>query len=296
MAGQIDGFDGIEQQIAAIQEYRYDKVGRYLTGNVAWWPRPLVVFSAAKTLDRLSAAQRQALRQAAAAALPSSMARVVGAEKDALASLCQAQRLRIHRATPDELTALRTAVQPVYDELQRDPPTKRAIAAIAAAVQAVTAEPAPVCGPPGHPPAGPGDQLDGVYTMTTRFGDDPNDTHLVPEHYGDHVFVLQAGHVAFTQHYQNSCTWGYGTFALTDARLEWTILDGGGVTPNHAQHRPGEIFVFGWSAERDTLRLTAVEGATSPTNLRLKPWHRISTAPTTHYLNQQCPPPARALG
>jgi TRAP-type C4-dicarboxylate transport system substrate-binding protein len=293
--GQIDGFDGIEQQISAIQGNGYDKVGKYLSANVALWPRPFVVFAATKTLDRLSAAQRQALQQAAAAALPASMARVLDGEKESLGNLCRAKLLTVLQATPDDLAALRKAVQPVYDDLERDPQTKRAIAAIASTVQGVTAEPAPGCGP-GPAPAAGATTVDGVYTMTTKFGDNPSDPDVVSENYGDYILVLRAGHFAFTQEYRDSCTWGYGTFSVKGTKLELTFLDGGGVAPNNAMNKPGEFFVFGWSVYRDTLTLTAVDGAISPENFRLKPWHRISNAPTAKYLNKKCPPPANALG
>jgi hypothetical protein len=138
--------------------------------------------------------------------------------------------------------------------------------------------------------------VDGVYTMTTKFGDNPSDPDVVSENYGDYVFALRAGHFAFTQEYRDSCTWAYGTFSVKGTKLELTFLDGGGVSPHNAMNKPGEFFAFGWSVYRDTLTLTAVDGAISPDNFRLKPWHRSSNAPTAKYLNKKCPPPANALG
>jgi TRAP-type C4-dicarboxylate transport system substrate-binding protein len=294
--GHIADFDGIEQQIASIHGNQYYKVGKYLGANVALWPRPLVVFAGGKALQRLSDAQRQALKQAATAALPGSMARVLGNEKEALGNLCRARLLSMAQATPGDLAALRKAVQPVYDRLQSDPQTNKSIAVITSIVQGVTPEPTPACAPTEPAPAAGGKPLDGVYTMTTKIGDNPNDSDVVPENYGTYVFVLRGGHFAFTQEYQNACTWGYGTFTVKGARLELTFADGGGVAPHNAMNKPGEFFVFGWSVYRDTLTLTPVEGAISPDNFRLKPWHRTSTTPAAKYLNQKCPPPANALG
>lgn len=296
VSGEIDGFDGIEQQIAAIQGNQYDKVGKYLTANVAWWPRPFVLFANGTALQRLSTSQRQALKQAATAALPDAMARVLEGENESLGNLCRAQRLTVVQATPDQLATLRTAVQPVYDQLAHDPQTKQAIAAVTATVQGVTPEPAPACGQPGQTPAASGTSVDGVYTMTTKFGDNPRDPDVVSENYGSYVFVLRAGHFAFTQEYQDACTWSYGTFVLKGATLELTFVDGGGISPHNATNKPGELFKFGWSVYRDTLTLTAVPGAISPENFSLKPWHRTSTAPSAEYLNKKCPPPADALG
>ena len=141
VGGKIDQFDGAEQQIPSIQGYQYDKAAKFLTANVALWPRPLVLFATGKALERLSAGQRQALQQAATAALPGSMEQVRGLEQESLNDLCRARRLTFGRATPGDLAALRTAVQPVYDLLKRDPQTKQAIAAISAIVQSVTPEP-----------------------------------------------------------------------------------------------------------------------------------------------------------
>ena len=297
VSGQIDRFDGIEQQIASIQGNRYDKVGKYLTANVAWWPRPFVLFANGKALQRLSQAQREALKQAATAAIPDSMAQVLAGEKESLGTLCRAKLLTVVQATPDDLVALRKAVQPVYVQLESDPPTKQAIAAITATVQAVPAEPAPACGQAGPSAPAGGTSLDGVYTMTTKFGDDPTDPDRVPENYGSWVFVFRAGRFAFTEEYQDACSWGYGTLAVKGAQMEWTIIDSGGIAPNNAYNKPGEFFTFGWSAYRDTLTLTAVGSSEeSPTNFRLKPWHRISTTPSAKYLNKKCPPPANALG
>lgn len=296
VSGQINGFDGIEQQISSIEGNRYDKVGKYLTANVAWWPRPLVLFGNGEALRRLSQAQRQALNQAATAVLPDAMERVRTGEKESLANLCRARLITVVQATPGDLATLRKAVQPVYDDLERDPQTKQAVAAITTMVQDVIPEPAPACGQPGTSPATGGTSLDGVYTMTTKFGDDPTDTDRAPENYGTWVFVFRAGHFAITQEYQDACTWGYGTFTVTGAQMQWTFTDGGGIAPRNAVNKPGESFAFGWSGYRDTLTLTPVDGAVSPGNFRLKPWHRISATPKPEYLNKKCPPPANALG
>jgi len=295
VGGKIDQFDGVEQQIHSIQAYQYDKEAKFLTANVALWPRPLVLFATGKALERLSSGQRQALQQAAMAALPGSMAQVRGLEQESLNDLCRARRLTFDRATPGDLAALRTAVQPVYDLLKHDPQTGQAIAAISATVRGVTPEPSPACEQQGPPAAGKA-LLDGVYTMTTKYGDNPGDTDPVPENYGHWIFVFRGSHFAITQEYRNACTWGYGKLNVKGAQMEWTFTDGGGIAPDNAQNKPGEFFVFGWSLYRGTLTLTPVPGAISPGNFRGKPWHRISTVPSAKYFSQRCPPPADALG
>ena len=45
--------------------------------------------------------------------------------------------------------------------------------------------------------------------------------------------------------------------------------------PDLTERGKGEYFVFDFSAYRDTLTLTAVDGEISPLNFRAEPWHRI---------------------
>ena len=49
--GTIEGYDGVEQQIAAIAGNGYDQIASHLTANVALWPRPVVLFANPKVLD-----------------------------------------------------------------------------------------------------------------------------------------------------------------------------------------------------------------------------------------------------
>ena len=113
---------------------------------------------------------------------------------------------------------------------------------------------------------------------------------------GDSVYVLDNGHFASTQEYQNACTWAYGTYVIRGDQMDWTYTDGGGIAPTNAQSKPGEFFAWKWSLYRDTLTLTPGDGSPFPPDFRPKPWQRISTKPSASYLNQKCPPPSNALG
>ena len=115
------------------------------------------------------------------------------------------------------------------------------------------------------------------------------------ENWGHWVFVFDRGRFAITQENETSCTWGYGTYAVNGTRMSWTFVDGGGIAPNHATNRPGEYFVFDFSAYRDTLTLTPVDGEISPINFRAEPWRRLSTTPSSEHFSNRCPPPIGAL-
>jgi TRAP-type C4-dicarboxylate transport system substrate-binding protein len=295
----MTGLDGIEEQISSIQGYQYDKVGRYLTANVSLWPRPLVLFANGKTWAALTPAQRRILSQAVTGdqAAETNVAR--GNERTDTAILCRRGLLRVLTASPADLAALRRAVQPVYHQLQRDPQTGRYIRQIEAMGKGVAAEPAPGCGHAARP-AGKAGPLDGVWQFTTTAADlralpGVSQGDIVPENYGTYTFVIDRGRFAFTQENRQACTWAYGTFTVKGDRFEWLFTNGGGIAPNGATNKPGELFTFRWSLYRGMLTLYPVKGAVSPNPSLGKPWPRISTAPSARFLSKRCPPPAGAL-
>jgi TRAP-type transport system periplasmic protein len=297
---KIDRFDGIEQQTASIEGNRYDTVGKHFTANVNLWPRPVVIFAGKQVFDSLSPDQRNALRQAVANVFPAQTALLRGFEQDAAGNLCR-RGLAFQTASPDDLAALRTAVQPVYDTLARDPQTKRLLAAIAAIGKGVPAESAPNCRATGQTDgqaAGGSSQLDGVYRVTTTAEDlraaGTPAGDIIPEAYGTYTYVFDRARFAYTQENKDACTWGYGTYAVKGTQVEWRFTDGGGSGPNNAFSRAGEFFVFGWSLYRETLTLTPVPGA-SPQNFWAKPWQRISPTPSARSFSKRCPPPDNAL-
>ena len=294
----MTGLDGIEEQISSIEGYQYDKVGRYLTANVSLWPRPLVLFANGKTWAALTSAQRRMLRQAVTGdqAAETDVAR--GNERTDTAILCRRGLLRFLTASPADLAALRRAVQPVYHQLERDPQTQRYIRQIEAMGTGVAAEPAPGCGHTAQP-VGKAGLLDGVWQFTTTLADlraaGVSQGDIVPENYGTYTFVIDRGRFAFTQENRQACTWAYGSLTVKGDRLEQLFTDGGGIAPDNAVNKPGELFTFRWSLYRGMLTLYPVKGVVSPNPSLGKPWPRISTAPSPRFLSKRCPPPAGAL-
>jgi len=292
--GKIDRFDGIEQQTGSIAGNRYDTIGKHVTANVNLWPRPLVIFTGKKVLDSLSPDQRNALRQAVANVVSAHTALQRRDEQEAAGNLCR-RGLTFKTASRDDLAALRRAVHPVYDDLDRDPSTREAIAAIERLKRDSPTPPdtLPRCLSGGQVITGNATPIDGVYEMTT------NKSAAAPEffaeNWGTWIFVFDGGRFAITQENKDACTWGYGKFRVKGREMAWTFTDGGGIAPNNAVNKPGEAFVFGWSRYRDALTVTPVEGAISPENFRAEPWHRISATPSSRYFSKRCPPPGNAL-
>jgi TRAP-type C4-dicarboxylate transport system substrate-binding protein len=294
--GPITGFGATEQQISSIQGNQYDQVGKYLTANVSLWPRPLVLFANGKAWAALTPAQRRILAQAVTGEVAAETNVVRANDRTDTAILCRRGQLRFLTASPADLAALRRVVQPVYDQLERDPQTRRYIRQIEAMRQGIAPEPAPGCAqtPPLAQRAGP---VDGVW----RYTDTPADLQaagapqgdIVPENYGTFTMVIDRGRFAFTQENRQACTWAYGTFTVRGDRFEQLVIDGGGIAPDNAVNKPGELFTFGWSLYRGVLTLYPVKGAVSP--VPPKPWVKISTTPSARFLSKRCPPPVGAL-
>jgi len=140
-------------------------------------------------------------------------------------------------------------------------------------------------------------QLDGVW----RYTDTPADLQaigasqgdIVPENYGTFTMVVDRGRFAVTQENALACTWAYGTLTVSGDRLEQLVTDGGGIAPDGAVNKPGELFTFRWSRYRGVLTVYPVKGAVSPTPP--KPWVMISATPSARFLSRRCLPPAGAL-
>jgi hypothetical protein len=296
----LTGLDAYEQQLGAIAGNRYYRQAKYVTANLDLWPRPLVFFAGRRRWASLSAEQRRLLREAARTALPAFADVARADDRTATRTLCAAG-MKLVRATPAELAALRRAVAPVYAKLGENPRTRSFIARIRALERDgdTRAEAAP-CGS-RRSRGGGKTAVDGVYRMTTKYGDNPSDATPVPENYGEWTFVFDRGHFGITQEYKDACTWGYGWFTLKGDEMAWTFTDGGGIAPTGAMNRPGEHFRFHWSRYRDTLTLSAVKGSglpeneISPGNFRVKPWHVVSSTPSRRYFAKKCPPPKEAL-
>jgi TRAP-type C4-dicarboxylate transport system substrate-binding protein len=291
----LEGLDGIEHRVAAIEAERLDVDGSHLMTNVGLWPRPLVVFAGARSYGRLSGDERRILRTAAANVVPEKLAAERGLEEETAATLCRKGRATFDSATPAELTALRRAIEPVYHKLQRDPGTRSAIEAIQRLKQQAGDSPAevPKCDRALSPTSAAETEIDGVWRMDTDQSAARPD--FLEENWGHWIYVFDGGRFAITQQNPQACTWGYGTFAVDGNRMAWTFEDGGGIAPNNAMNRPGEFFVFDFSAYRDTLTVMPVNGEISPLNFRAKPWRRLSDTPSRRYLSERCPPPAAAL-
>jgi TRAP-type transport system periplasmic protein len=283
--GGIEAFDGVEQQIGAIDGNEYDKVAKNLTANVNLWPRPQVLFMNKKAFAALSDTQRDALRAAARTALPATMAIQRSTERDAAATLCR-RKLTFLTASDSDLAALRRAVGPVYDRLERDTVTKSAIEQIDDMRSRTHTPPeAPTCSSAsrGASGAGKATPIDGVYRMTTTLKESVKFSgqaaaDIDPENYGRWRFVLDRGRLYYTHSNEGSSRWTKGVYTVRGHTITWRVTDSGGEATNGPRERTGEVMAFRWSRYRDQLTLTPAAGKISPGNFRVEPWRRIGDA------------------
>jgi TRAP-type transport system periplasmic protein len=278
--GPIDRYDGAEQQISSIEGNQYDRAAHYLTANVSLWPRPLVLFANRRVFARLSASQRRALTEAARVALPATLAKTRSDEREAAANLCR-RGTAFLTAAPEDVDALRAAVEPVYTALERNGATRAAIARITAmraelagAAQSET----PVCRTsPAVAATRRPTPIDGVYRFHTtaqqlRAIGTP-ETDVNPENYGTFRFVFDRGRWTMRQ---SSGDTAEGTYTVRGDTVTMYTTGGAG---GPAKAKPGELLTFRWSRFRDLLTMKPVPGAISPEPYRVVPWRRLGGAP-----------------
>jgi TRAP-type C4-dicarboxylate transport system substrate-binding protein len=127
--GSLSGFDGVEIDPLTITENSLDAGAHALTGNVIYWPKAQTIVMNRNSFDRLTQTQQQILAAAGRQALIPELTRLRHDQQLGVAALC-AGTLPIVTASSSELAALRRAVQPVYDQLDRNPFTRQWIGQI----------------------------------------------------------------------------------------------------------------------------------------------------------------------
>ncbi|HLM20646.1 MAG TPA: hypothetical protein VK390_03865, partial [Propionibacteriaceae bacterium] len=299
----VSGFDGLELQAKAVAENQYDEVVRSITANVGLWPRSIGIVANAGSWAKLTDAQRGWLVRAAKDAVEETASRQAGTED--IANMCRRSKVKIISASEDQIAKLRRAVTPVYDSLRGNQTTADYLDRIQTIKDglrsAESGQPIDCAALTGHPTSAssPSDtsasRLDGKYSLSftdkemLAAGASPDE--VIPENWGKFRLVLDHGRFASTQYNEQACTWNYGTYTLTGTTIELTLAGGGGKGPNNAFSKPGEVFNYGISLYHDTMKMSAVPDAVSPSAFIIKPWHRDTGKPSADYLDKRCPPP-----
>ena len=272
----LDGMDAIEQQIDSIANNGYGATGQSFTENVVLWPRPIVVFMRKDAFEKLPADAQAALRGAVGDSLVALTAHRAAEASDAAVRLCRAG-VRFVDASPDDVAALRSAVQPVYDTMNQDPVTKRAIEAIQALKsEATDSSPAIDCPDASpSPPAWVATPIEGTWQAC-----DTRDELLAA------IRDPKRGDGALESDADEPANYGcvtvrldHGAFSASSAPTDFVppqpagtyTVNGNTVTIVTSS---GELFDFTWSVFKDTLTFGQVTGKTSPTPWVVKAFKR----------------------
>lgn len=263
-SAKLDGLDAYEQQLSAIETNGYDRGAKYVTANVNLWPRPLVLVMRKGAFESLTDEQQSALRDAAAAAIPSALSASRAEDTEAAPVLCR-RGMTLAVASASDLAALRNAVAPVYAELAADPETKSAIDEIGdlKADLAASAE-APVCAPDKH--ASSASPIpDGTYQTT----------------------LTKADWLAAGISEEEASRWTAGVHTMIFDAGQLTILEPNGEPGFRASYTvfrdqitagdSSDKITAHWSLEGDTLRFTDLRGGGFPfvVTWESHPWRRV---------------------
>ena len=261
--GDLDGLDGMEAQVSAMPVDGQSAI-RVVTGNVVLWPRPISVVVNKERFAGLSPEQQAALRDAVDASADTMFDNLRAGDDETLGNACR-NGVRFVEASPDDLLALREAVEPVYASLRADAATAGAIDAISAL--RTDAEYSLTCPADAAPPvpAAVATEIDGTWTACPTAaeilaaGGLPEETDI---NVGCTTMHFDRG--TFHEEGPGAAGPGAGTYSLTDDHQ---------LVINRAN---GELFEFTWSLFEDRLALgkPADVKAIAPAPIRAVPWVR----------------------
>ena len=174
--------DGFNQHLGSIWGNQYQFEADYVTANVNFWPRPLVLFANADVYESLDETEQAALTTVFEAGVQASWALLDSEETNSGESLCNAG-MQFPTAGDDQLAGLRSEIEPIYGQLAADPETNGFLNAITAIKGDLGAPPHTVnC--PQVEPGSTGTDIEGppegTYTMTLSPSDAPADCPLEP--------------------------------------------------------------------------------------------------------------------
>ena len=268
----LDGLDGIELHFGGIKGN--EQQAKAVTSNVTFWPRPTTLVINRKAFESLTPSQQEALQAAGSAVLSRQLDQQQGFSAEDVGVLCR-RGLRYVQASNQDLTALRRAVQPVYDKLEANAETRsflQQILAMKHETRAAATPDNPRCSPSSATTGGANQQataLDGVYrTSFTReeLAKSPLLTdagEINDQNWGDFTLTFDRGRVTFTQRNDLDSYSTSGTYTLDGKAITLRFTEGGNA---------GETFAAHWSLYRDVL--TFKRAGALPTPYVLKPWRR----------------------
>jgi TRAP-type C4-dicarboxylate transport system substrate-binding protein len=256
LAEGLAGFDGAESGVSTIRNNRYDNGARALTANVVLWPRPTTIFMNREAYDALTDDQQEALRQAGVEAIEPVLTTIQDAEQASLEAICGGSRLPLVMAAPADRAALRRAVQPVYDELERDSLTEELVAEIEDLRGNESAATEPLRCPSARPQSA-ASALDGAWRVdVTRADLRAARAQLEQFERAEGSWKVEFRDGRWVARNLDSGHLYRGTYAVDGKVLRETVRS---CAPTNIC-TPGSVEEYTWSLYRDTLDLVPIPG------------------------------------
>jgi hypothetical protein len=238
-----------------------------LTTNVVLWPRTQAIVMSSRRFEALTPTQRRVLLAAGRAALVPETVRLQRLAAPALTTICSDAKSALVTASAADIAALRSAVAPVYRQLERDPETRRLIEAITALGGGGPAPPVAACS--GHTaasrtwsPTG----LDGTWRWTWT----PAELVHVGIAAAAATKLAGTGRVVFRRGRFRSTLGATGSYSVAGDLVTFVFDPPGapGVTP-------GVGYTMRWSVYRNLLTFAEAPGSPSITSLLIEPFTRV---------------------
>lgn len=280
--GSIRHLVGAEVDLTTVAASQYDQQARAVTANVVFWPSAGTIVMNRDAYGALPEAQQDLLRRAGREALGPAFASIESDESGALETICESRHLSLVTADAAGLAALRRAVRPVYDALERDPLTRELIAGIremradglAAARESVRC---PGVGSRGK--TGTSD-LEGLWeqTLTREELLDAGASRGYAQVFrGRRTVAFRAGRFESRVARRGVFT---GTYRVDGGVVQWEVeacrpywICSPGVGPD--EFLPGHANWARWSVYRDILRFARIPGRPAPVETGVKSLTRV---------------------
>jgi hypothetical protein len=263
---ELDGFDA---SLADIDGFGYDEVARSVTVDAALWPRAVTLVMNRDAWKRLSSAEREILTGAAREAFEPVMTQLRGFDSAGALVMCK-RGFPLVRAGADGIEDLRSAVGPVYRQLESEPRTRAALERIRELKADTAAAAIAGCGPDAAEPQPVSGPLVGTWhghaTRELMAAADRNVGEMVEDNYGDVTLMLRPdGRFEFHNARFPGEPMGFGTWSSRGDVLEMK-------PEGSVDQGAGETWRYHWNLFRDALTLRNLTVA--PTALTVAPLRR----------------------
>ena len=273
----VSGLDGVEAHLDTLDS-SYPIRGATVTGNIAFEPRPNVIFMNSRAFESLNSSKRAIIIRAADQARIS--AGVYEPDAGAAQDLCQ-RGIKIVAASTSDLAGLRAAVRPVYNALESNPQTRAFIDEIVAIRHAVGGSPDTVSCPSIKQASGnaqPGAELLGTWEVTFTL----SEFNAAGAYPGEGSIHGNVGHFTLTFNHRHWLDVGPRDGPNTGPASGTYVLNGDQIIMDRSDHAyPGsdtEIWgPYTWSVYRDALTFKKAGSAQMPTSLVVKAWRRAQS-------------------